>query len=457
MLRAVDLSAGYGGRALARLPELTVGEGQTALLLGPSGSGKTTLLLAMAGLAEVLGGRLTIGDVDVPALKARARDRFRGQSIGLIFQDLNLISGLTTIENVLLAPFAAGAPQDRPRALGLLDELGLAEWAQSPRRDAQPRPGPAHRHRPRHADEAARDPRRRAHRQPGRRELRPRRGPARPGRARDRGGTRHRHARSAAARPHRPAGASRAGRRGGGARMNIARLVAAFVRRRPLTWAFHALTLSLGVAVLTALLALNSGLSRRFERDLAGVDLVVGAKGSPLQLIMSSVFQLDQPTGNIPLSVAEQLSRNMMVRRAVPVSLGDNVGGFRIVGTLHGLRRPLQGAACRGPALGQADGGGGRVGGAEAPAPEDRPQLRRRPRPVAGWRGAHRLALRAGGGAQADGLGDRPGGFDRHRQRLAGAPPRGRRARRGALRRPARRSPRRGQEPQPARGHSASG
>ena len=118
--------------------------------------------------------------------------------------------------------------------------------------------------------------------------------------------------------------------------MNIARLVAAFVRRRPLTWAFHALTLSLGVAVLTALLALNSGLSRRFERDLAGVDLVVGAKGSPLQLIMSSVFQLDQPTGNIPLLVAEQLSHNMMVRRAVPVSLGDNVGGFRIVGTSTG-------------------------------------------------------------------------------------------------------------------------
>ncbi len=118
--------------------------------------------------------------------------------------------------------------------------------------------------------------------------------------------------------------------------MTTLRLVAAFIRRRPLTWAFHALTLALGVAVLTALLALNSGLSRRFERDLAGVDLVVGAKGSPLQLIMSSVFQLDQPTGNIPLPVAEQLSHNMMVRRAVPVSLGDNVGGFRIVGTSTG-------------------------------------------------------------------------------------------------------------------------
>lgn len=115
--------------------------------------------------------------------------------------------------------------------------------------------------------------------------------------------------------------------------MTIYKLVAAFVRRKPLTWSFHALTLALGVAVLTAILALNAALSGRFDRDLAGIDLVVGAKGSPLQLIMSSVFQLDQPTGNIPLSTLPLLQQNMMARRVIPVSLGDNVGGFRIVGT----------------------------------------------------------------------------------------------------------------------------
>ncbi len=115
--------------------------------------------------------------------------------------------------------------------------------------------------------------------------------------------------------------------------MNPFKLVLAFIRRRPLTWGFHALTLALGVAVLTAVLALNAGLSGRFERDLAGIDLVVGAKGSPLQLILSSVFQLDQPTGNIPLSTAQTLSRNMLIRRAVPLSLGDNLAGFRIIGT----------------------------------------------------------------------------------------------------------------------------
>ncbi|MGC1301640.1 MAG: ABC transporter permease, partial [Caulobacteraceae bacterium] len=115
--------------------------------------------------------------------------------------------------------------------------------------------------------------------------------------------------------------------------MNVLKLVSAFVRRKPLTWSFHALSLVLGVAVLTAVLALDAGLSNRFQRDLADIDLVIGAKGSPLQLIMSSVFQIDQPTGNIPLETAEAISANRMVRRAIPLSLGDNVAGFRIVGT----------------------------------------------------------------------------------------------------------------------------
>ena len=115
--------------------------------------------------------------------------------------------------------------------------------------------------------------------------------------------------------------------------MNRSKLVGAFIRRQPLSWGFQALTLALGIAVLVALLALDAGLSDRFQRDLAGIDLVVGAKGSPLQIILSSVFELDQPTGNIPLSTIETLKRNQMVKSVVPVSLGDNFAGFRIVGT----------------------------------------------------------------------------------------------------------------------------
>jgi len=63
------------------------------------------------------------------------------------------------------------------------------------------------------------------------------------------------------------------------------------------------------------------------------IDAVVGAKGSPLQLILSSVFYIDFPTGNIPLEDAEALERNPMVKMAVPLALGDNYSGFRIAGT----------------------------------------------------------------------------------------------------------------------------
>lgn len=132
MLVVENLVAGYGRKPLARLPKLHVDAGQAALVLGPSGSGKTTLLLAMAGLADVLAGAVRVDEVSLPDLRPRARDRFRGHAIGLVFQDLHLIPGLSTLDNVLLAPFAAGAPQDRARALSLLEELGLGAYAHRP-------------------------------------------------------------------------------------------------------------------------------------------------------------------------------------------------------------------------------------------------------------------------------------------------------------------------------------
>ncbi len=132
MLAVEGLVAGYRGRSVARLPRLDVAPGGAALLLGPSGSGKTTLLLAIAGLAEVMGGVARVDEVDVAALRPAARDRFRGRAIGLVFQDLHLIAGLSTLDNVLLAPFAAGVAQDRGRALMLLAELGLEDRAHRP-------------------------------------------------------------------------------------------------------------------------------------------------------------------------------------------------------------------------------------------------------------------------------------------------------------------------------------
>ena len=110
-------------------------------------------------------------------------------------------------------------------------------------------------------------------------------------------------------------------------------LALAYLRDRPLTTALNVLLLAISVAMLVLLLQLGTQASERFERDARGVDLVVGAKGSPLQLILSSVFHVDQPTGNIPYSSLALLRRDPAVARAVPLALGDNFNGYRIVGT----------------------------------------------------------------------------------------------------------------------------
>lgn len=111
------------------------------------------------------------------------------------------------------------------------------------------------------------------------------------------------------------------------------RLAWAYLRDRPLTTALNILLLAIAVAMLVLLLQFGTQAQDRFERDARGVDLVVGAKGSPLQLILSSVFHVDQPTGNIPLESLETLRRDPAVARVVPLALGDNFRGFRIVGT----------------------------------------------------------------------------------------------------------------------------
>jgi ABC-type lipoprotein export system ATPase subunit len=132
MLLALDLEAGRGAKPVARVGQLSVEAGQAALLVGPSGVGKSTLLLALAGLAHTVRGSAWIGRTDVLALRGAALDRFRGRHIGFVFQDIHLLPGLSTLDNLLLAPFAAGAPQDRARARGLLEALGIGDKADRP-------------------------------------------------------------------------------------------------------------------------------------------------------------------------------------------------------------------------------------------------------------------------------------------------------------------------------------
>jgi putative ABC transport system permease protein len=121
------------------------------------------------------------------------------------------------------------------------------------------------------------------------------------------------------------------------------RLALAYMRDRPLGVALNALLLGIAVATLVLLLQFAEQAGERFERDARGIDLVVGAKGSPLQLVLSSVYHIDVPTGNIPLGELERLRADPGVAEVVPLALGDNFQGFRIVGSDDRLL-PLYGA-----------------------------------------------------------------------------------------------------------------
>lgn len=132
MLRIDQLVAGYGAQPIARLEQLELQPGEAARLVGPSGVGKTTLLLGIAGLARVFGGGVTIDGTATNTLGAGQRDRFRGRHIGMVFQDLHLVAGLSALDNILLAPFAGGVKQDKARALSLLEALGLGGFAKRP-------------------------------------------------------------------------------------------------------------------------------------------------------------------------------------------------------------------------------------------------------------------------------------------------------------------------------------
>jgi len=115
--------------------------------------------------------------------------------------------------------------------------------------------------------------------------------------------------------------------------MNLLRISWANLRDKALSSFLSGLLMALGVTIISLLLILNKQLTEQFTKNVRGVDLVIGAKGSPLQLILASIYQIDAPTGNIPLAEANRLTRTPLIKEAIPLALGDNFKGYRIVGT----------------------------------------------------------------------------------------------------------------------------
>ncbi len=117
--------------------------------------------------------------------------------------------------------------------------------------------------------------------------------------------------------------------------MNIFTLSWKNIVAKPLNSMMSVLLFALSIGLITFLTLLNDQLKKGLDNNLAGIDLVLGAKGSPLQLILNSMYHIDAPTGNIPIEEARPFlnPKHPLLLSAIPLSLGDSYGAYRIVGT----------------------------------------------------------------------------------------------------------------------------
>ncbi len=116
--------------------------------------------------------------------------------------------------------------------------------------------------------------------------------------------------------------------------MTLLRLALANLRATPLSSAVNILLLALGAASIAVLLLASTQLSSTLTKNAAGIDLVIGSKGSPLQLVLAGVYHADIPPGNIPVGEVQRWQDHPLVEAAIPLSIGDSYRGFRIVGTV---------------------------------------------------------------------------------------------------------------------------
>lgn len=105
------------------------------------------------------------------------------------------------------------------------------------------------------------------------------------------------------------------------------------IKYRSMHHGLSVILLAFSTGLILLLLHSRNSFENSFKKNIKSIDMVVGAKGSPLQIILGSVYHIDPPTGNIPLAEFEKLERNPLVEEAVPLSYGDNYRSWRIVGT----------------------------------------------------------------------------------------------------------------------------
>ena len=131
MLKTSALKFSYNDKKVFAFPAINCAAGQELLLLGESGCGKTTLLHILAGLRRPDTGEVYIQNQEIGALVGTPLDAFRGQNVGIVFQQSHLLRALTVAENLRAAQYFAHKPSDKAELQSLLDSLNIGAKANS--------------------------------------------------------------------------------------------------------------------------------------------------------------------------------------------------------------------------------------------------------------------------------------------------------------------------------------
>ena len=117
--------------------------------------------------------------------------------------------------------------------------------------------------------------------------------------------------------------------------MNNIKLAWKNLTNKPLNMMLSLVLFALGVGMISMIFLIENQVQEKFDKNLAGISLVIGAKGSPLQMILCNMYHVDDPTGNVKIKDVKPFlsGRNPLIDKAIPLSLGDSYKGFRIVGT----------------------------------------------------------------------------------------------------------------------------
>lgn len=115
--------------------------------------------------------------------------------------------------------------------------------------------------------------------------------------------------------------------------MNLLQLPLSYTKRNKGTFIMNVLLIVLAISIVFCINSLQKSTNEQMRKNLKGIDMVIGAKGSPLQLALSNVFHIDNPTGNIAISELEKIEKHPLIKKSIRLAYGDSYKGFRILGT----------------------------------------------------------------------------------------------------------------------------